>query len=82
MGNMCCQGTHERNSVTRLANSLPSEPRYSLVANDSVRFSEVSVRKSERNIYIFSMCIKDEVDIHADVAVLKEIVHCIMCENY
>ena len=84
MGNICCRDTHApTRTVTYLSNSLPrDDPKYALIAHNSVRFAEVSVSREERNSYMFSMCIKDEIDIHAKIPVLNEIVHCITCENF
>lgn len=84
MGNICCQDTRApTRTVTYLSNSLPrDDSKYRLVAHNSIRFAEVSVSKEERNSYMFTMCIKDEIDIHAKIPVLNEIVHCITCENF
>ena len=84
MGTICCSDTRApTRTVTYLSNSLPhDDQKYNLISNNSIRFSEVTVSKEDRNCYMFTMCIKDEVDIHAKIPVLNEIVHCITCENF
>ena len=69
---MCCQTPNaELHTVTSLSNKIPDDDKYRLIESESVRFSEVSCRKSEKNIYIFSMSIVNEVDIHAEIPVLS-----------
>ena len=70
---MCFQDTRSSmRTVTYLANSLPQDDsKYQLLAHESIRFSEVSVQKDDRNSYMFTMCIKDEIDIHAKIPVLN-----------
>ena len=47
MGTICCSDTRApTRTVTYLSNSLPQQDqKYQLVANNSIRFSEVTVSK-------------------------------------
>ena len=84
MGNNLCCGVEYRSQkgVTVMSNTIPSTNRYKLIRNETVRLSEVSVRKSERNRYIFTMGIRDSVDIHVEIPVINEVVHCVTTQNY
>jgi hypothetical protein len=69
-------------TVTSLENSISEDPKYRAVDCESIRLGDVSTQKSERNQYIFTLKIRNEIDIHERVPVLTEIVHCIGYENY
>ena len=73
MGNNICCGEEQRHikPITNLLNLVPPAKKYKLKTNETVRLSEISVRKSEKNRIIFTMAIKDSADIHMEIPVIN-----------